>query len=134
MTRFPFIALALTEYRAARPRRVGDDRPVGAHIVGDFQPAFDDPHRSRAVRQYRQDRLLVDPIGLRHADRDLHLHRIDRQANCIRHAEPIMPERVPQRAHRRLGVVGSADVGSHADLEHHTLQSHVRLASIRLTL
>ena len=103
---------------------IGDHRRIRAGVVGDFQPAFDDPHGSRAVRQHRQHRLLVHPLGAGNADRDLDLHRIDRQSDGIGDAERVVPQRVAQRAHRGLGVIRAADIGSHADLQHHSLQGH----------
>ena len=102
---------------------------IGARIVWNFEPAFDDPHGPGAVRQHRQNRLPVDSVGARNADRDLDLHRVDRQADRIGDTQPIVPERVAQGAHRSLGVIGPADVGSHADLQNHALQSHIRLTS-----
>ena len=72
--------------------------------------------------------LGIDLIGLLDADRDLDLHRVDWQPNSISDAEPVVPERVAQGAHGRLRVICSADIGAHADLEHHTPQAHFRLS------
>jgi hypothetical protein len=128
ITRFAVISLTLhaTSSRTTACG-VGDHRQIGAGVIGNFQPAFDHIHGSGAVWQDRQNGLLVHPIGARDADRDLDLHRIDRQPDGVCDAKGIVPQRVPQRAHRRLGVIRAADVGPHADLQHHALQSHRRL-------
>jgi len=108
---------------------VGDDRHIGAGVVGNLQPAFDDAHGPGAVRQNGEDSLLIDPIRVGHANRDLYLHRVDRQSDSISNTERVVPEGVPQCTHRRFRIIRPADIGPHADLQHHALQSHFRLAS-----
>ncbi len=94
---------------------------------GNFQPAIDHCHRPGAVRQHRQDLLLVHLFRTRHADGDLDLHGVGVQAQRRGDAERIVPQGIAQRAYRGLGRIGAADIGAHADFQHHAFQRHVRV-------
>src|SRR5215470_11268291 len=128
MTRFPFMPAASRKIEPHERGGVGDDCHIRAGIVWNFETAFDDAHRPGTMRQHRQNRVLVHPVRTRNTDHDLDLHRVDRQTYGVCDAEPVVPERVAQGAHGRLRVIRSADIGAHADLEHHAPQVHFRLS------
>src|SRR5207245_1126560 len=64
------------EVEADGYRGAGDDRDIAGCLIGDVEPALDDPHRDLAVRQRSLDPLSPDLGGALDPDRDLDLHRL----------------------------------------------------------
>lgn len=81
--------------------------------------AIDDGNGAGAVRQHRQHLFLVNLFRVRHADRDLHLHRIGIKAERGGDVEGVVPKGVAQRADGGLRRIDPPYVGAHADFQHH---------------
>jgi len=107
---------------------IGDHGAVRAGVVADLESTLDHGDGALAVGQHGQHFRLVHQLGLGHADVHVDHHGLQRLAQSSRDRKGVVPERVAQRPACRLGRIAAADVGAHADLQHHALLGH-RLSS-----
>src|SRR6266545_3025510 len=117
-----------SDVEADNDASVGNQRTVGALVIVDLKAAFDHCDGSRSMRQNSHDLRLVDQFGAGHADMNVDNHCIQRLTKRRRDRQRVMPKRIPKGPASCLRRVSAADVGAHADLEHHTLLRHIRSA------
>ncbi len=97
---------------------------VCSRVVADLEAPLDHGNGAFAVGEHLQNLGLVDRLGARHADVHVDLHGLERLAERGRDRKRVVPERIAERAAGSLGRIGAANVGAHADLEHHAFLCH----------